>query len=39
MTSATSAKPQPTFIDTGLNNFQIWALQNPEKNLVKSYCP
>lgn len=39
MTSATSAKPQPTLIDTGLNNFQIWALQNPEKKLSKTLLP
>ncbi len=43
MTSATPPRQQPTktasFIDTGLNNFQIWALQNPEKILSKTFLP
>jgi len=43
MTSATPPKQQLTktasFIDTGLNNFQIWALQNPEKIISKTLLP
>ncbi|MDJ0518931.1 MAG: cytochrome 450 [Trichodesmium sp. MO_231.B1] len=43
MTSTTPPRQQSTktasFIDTGLNNFQIWALQNPEKTFSKTLLP
>ena len=43
MASTTPSREKPTktssFIDTGLNNFQIWALQNPEKPFSKTLLP
>ncbi|NES76995.1 MULTISPECIES: cytochrome 450 [unclassified Okeania] len=43
MTSTTPPRQQPTykasFIDIGLNNFQIWALQHPENIFSKVLLP